>query len=210
MYEEHELWQEEVPSAWPELPARVAGLIPIAQQFDIEEEHTAQVTRLAASLFDQLAAYHGLGDKWRELLLAAGVLHDIGLCVALQGHNKHSRRLIQQTPLPGFKKRERRVISLLARYHRGVPPRETHRRFSALKPQTQEAVRRLAAILRVADGLDRTHASVVQDVRVDKDAGGFRLVVSARGDARWEILAARKKGNLFEEVYGPLRIEVLS
>lgn len=203
------MWEEKSVE-WPALSARVAGLVPIAQQFDIEEEHAAQVTRLAAALFDQLAPYHGLGEEWRELLLAAGVLHDIGLCVALQQHNKHSRRLIQQTPLPGFKKRERRIISLLARYHRGAPPSEKHRRFAALRGRDQEAIRRLAAILRVADALDRTHANVVQDVKVERESDGFRLLVFANSDARWEVLAAQKKGDLFEQVYGSLRIEVSS
>lgn len=201
---------EETKVHWPALSARVAALVSIARQFDVEDEHAAQVTRLAATLFDQLAPHHGLGDEWKEILLAAGVLHDIGLSVALQQHNKHSRRLIQQTPLPGFKKRERRIVALLARYHRGAPPRERHRRFSALRPDEREAVRRLAAILRVADGLDRTHASVVRDIRVGREAGGFRLLVVVRGDARWEILAAQKKGDLFEEVYGPLRVEASS
>lgn len=199
-----------VEAKMPELPPRVGRLIGVAREFEAEEEHLAQVTRLAAALFDQLEAYHGLGDYWRELLLAAGVLHDIGLSVAVAQHNKHSRRLIEETPLPGFTKRERRIVALLARYHRGRLPSNRHRRFSALGPNEQEAVRRLAAILRVADGLDRTHASVVENVRVERQAGGFRLLVAARGDARWEVLAAQKKGDLFAEVYGPLRIEVAS
>ena len=195
---------------WPPVPARVAGLVAVAREFEVEEEHAAQVTRLADQLFRQLQAEHGLGEGWRELLLAAGVLHDIGLSVTLAQHNKHSRRLIERTTLPGFTKRERRIVALLARYHRGPPPRSRHRRFSALSPDEQEAVRRLAAILRVADGLDRTHAGVVKDVKLERETRGFRLWVAARGDARWEVLAAEKKGDLFHEVYGPLRIEVTS
>jgi len=189
------------------LPPRVAALRQIARRFDDEEEHAAQVTRLSAKLFDQLRPHHDLGEPARELLLAAGILHDIGWYLGADKHNKSSRKLIEETTLPGFSDRERAIIALLARYHRGAIPKARHRRFSALDATDRELVRKLAAILRVADGLDRTHRSVVEDVQLEHEGEGFRLHVSARGGAQSERWAATDKADLFGEVYGPLAIE---
>ena len=190
------------------LPPRVAALREIARRFDDEEDHAAQVTWLAAALFDQLQPQHGLREAARQLLLAAGLLHDIGWHLGADKHNKSSRKLIEKTTLPGFSDRERALIALLARYHRGAVPKARHRRFSALSSTDRDLLRKLAAILRVADGLDRTHCSVVEGVRLESEEGGFRLHVTARGGAQAERWAAVDKVDLFIEVYGPLSIEV--
>ncbi len=190
------------------LPPRVAALWRIAGRFDDDQQHAAQVTRLSAELFDQLRPHHGLAESARELLLAGGILHDIGWHLGADKHNKSSRKLIEDTALPGFSDRERALIALLARYHRGAMPKDRHRRFSALDATDRDLVRKLAAILRVADGLDRTHRSVVEEVRLEPEGNGFRLHVSARGGAQAERYAAIDKADLFVEVYGPLAIEV--
>ena len=196
-----------MPPGWPALPSRVAALIEVGRSFDFEEEHEAHVARLSARLFDQLTAVHGLGEPARELLLAAAVLHDIGWSLGAAKHNKSSARLIRETELSGCSERQRAIIALLARYHRGAVPRSKHRRFSALAPADRDLVRKLAAILRVADGLDRKHCGVVEDLRIEPEGTGFHLELTATGAATWEVWAAMRKADLFEQVYGQLRIE---
>ena len=193
-------------TCWPPLPLRVAALTALAERCDPDPQHAAQVTRLAAQLFDRMRDLHKLGPPERELLLAAGVLHDIGYQISATSHHKNSARLIEEAELPGFSDRERLMIAALARYHRKAMPRATHRIFSRLEPRERETVRRLAAILRVADGLDRMHEDVVSDVNI-RQAGGVHVIeVAARGDATWELWAARRKSDLFEQVYGPVEI----
>ncbi|MCD6361275.1 MAG: HD domain-containing protein, partial [Armatimonadetes bacterium] len=150
-----------------ELTPRVARLATIVEDLDPEPEHSAQVTRLAAALFDALRFEHGLGASERELLLAAGVLHDIGWSVSATRHHKISARLIEEMDLPDFDDRERAIIAALACYHRKALPKKKHRIFGNLSGPDRRVVRSLAAILRVADGLDRSHGGVVQDVSVE-------------------------------------------
>jgi len=62
-------------------------------------------------------------------------------------------------------------------------------------------VRRLAGILRVADGLDRTHGQLVGSVRCRVRDGGVRLSVSAARDPSIELEDAKRKAELFERAF---------
>lgn len=186
---------------------RVERLAQMVGPSDPEPEHAAQVTWLAGRIFDELEAEHGLGAAERELLLAAGVAHDVGWSISGTDHHKHSARIIEEMDLPEFSPRERWIIAALARYHSGALPQEEHRVFGRLDETDRELVRLLAAILRVADGLDRTHAQVVREVTVRRGPEGLHVVVEASGGAEAELWAARKKADLWEEVYGPVVIE---
>ena len=59
-----------------------------------------------------------------------------------------------------------------------------------------------AALLRLADGLDRSHCSVIQDLRCRFDGKKLRCILSARSDAELEIWGARRKMDWFESVFG--------
>ena len=189
------------------LSARVRRLAAIAEGLDPEPEHAAQVTWLAGRLFGELAPEHGLGPDEFELLLAAGVVHDIGWSVSPVSHHRSSSQMIEEMALPDFTDREQAIIAALARYHRKALPRKKHRIFGGLKKRDRRAVRKLAAILRVADGLDRTHDNVVRDVSVERDDEALRIVAHVTEDAGPELWAARKKSDLFEDVFGPVEID---
>lgn len=189
------------------LSARVERLFAIAAHLDPDPEHALQVTWLASRLFDELRPEHGLGAAERELLLAGGVAHDVGWSISGSRHHKHSAKLIGEMELPDFSARERAVIVALARYHRKALPRDKHRVFDALGEADQETVRRLAAILRVADGLDRSHGNVVRNVTVQRGPDGLRILAHAIEDPADELWAARKKADLFKAVFGPVTIE---
>ena len=170
-----------------------------------EADHSHQVTRLALDMFDQLESIHGLDDRDRSLLNGAGLLHDIGWQGGAKGHHKTAMRLIltamrlilaaRELPLGPA---DRTVVALVARYHRKALPRDGHPYFGQLAKPDQRRVCLLAGILRVADGLDRTHGNVVETV--DCQWTDQRLTVRCRtaGAARVELETAQKKGNLLE------------
>ena len=116
--------------------------------------HSLQVARLAAQLFDQLCPLHHLGREERSLLEAAAQLHDTGFLVSHSQHHKHSYYLIRNSELLGFTEDEKELIANIARYHRKSFPEMKHQQFAALSKKDQRTVRILAAILRVADGLE--------------------------------------------------------
>lgn len=188
----------------PTARARRESVGALAARADCETSHTRQVARLALRLFDQTRRLHCLGVADRELLWAAATLHDVGLFVSHVQHHRHAYYLIRNADLLGYTEEEKEILANVARYHRKSHPKERHEGYAGLPRGGRERVRRLAAILRIADGLDRSHASRVADL-LCASAGKIlriRLIPACRGDAleleRWG--AGLKKG-LFEEVF---------
>ncbi len=166
------------------------------------EPHCEQTARLAGELFDALAGPFELDPADRELLIAAALLHDVGYLISHAKHHKHSYHIISQSGLPGFTGREIELIALIARYHRRAHPKKSHAEFARLPEEDRDRVRKLAGILRIVDGLDRTHGQTIEelDVQVGKD----RIVIGARAQANPEVDVwdANRKADLLEEAFG--------
>jgi exopolyphosphatase/guanosine-5'-triphosphate,3'-diphosphate pyrophosphatase len=180
-----------------------------AKSCSYEQAHSEHVAGLALQVFDQLASETPDGhskEAWRtpigrELLEAAGVLHDVGYRINYAKHHKHSYNMIVHSDLPGFTHREIELIANVARYHRRANPKNSHRAFARLAESDQELVKRLAAILRVVDGLDRAHAQVVRSVRVDTCKGVATFRVHADVEPAVDMWGADRKCSLFEKVF---------
>jgi exopolyphosphatase / guanosine-5'-triphosphate,3'-diphosphate pyrophosphatase len=124
-----------------------------------DEPHALQVARLALQLFDATRRLHRLGSRERELHEFAALLHDVGRSVSASKHHRHSSYLIRNGALEAFAPEEVSVIAAIARFHRGAIPRLSHEEIAQLPSGVRAAVLRLAAILRVADALDRSHGA---------------------------------------------------
>lgn len=169
--------------------------------------HTEHVARLAAGLFDTLHEALGadldLEAEDRELLMAAALMHDVGYLIRHSGHHRHAYHLIRHSDLDGFTGYELELIANIARYHRRAHPSKKHENWLRVRKKDRERVALLAGILRLADGLDRTHAQTVQGVRVTEvDERTVELVVEAEEDPWVEIGDARRKADLLEEAIG--------
>jgi len=175
--------------------------VSLGRRFMFDEAHGRQVARLALSLFDQLQGLHGLGEADRRLLLAAAILHDAGGFISKKGHHKHSLYLLSRSELPGLSPTEMLMVANVARYHRKEVPRPTHPEFTRLSKQNRDRTTRLAALLRVADALDRTHLQHVEGVRAIPKAKEVKLVLDCDGDCLLERWALGQKKSLFEEVF---------
>ena len=164
--------------------------------------HPRHVSLLAERIYDVTAQLHLLGPRERKLLVLAGLLHDIGWSGGRQKHHKRSQALILANPPPGLADRETAIVANVARYHRRALPSMSHDRFAALSPPDRDVVSKLAAILRVADGLDVSHSGciLVESCRVEPGEVVFALADA--GDCDLEIAAASKKSDLFAQVYG--------
>src|SRR6266516_4423186 len=181
---------------------RRRSALDFARRHAWDEPHARQVTTLALSLFDQTEALHQLGPAERELLEMAGLLHDVGYAVAQSAHHKHSLYLIRNADLDGFTPDEQAIVANVARYHRKALPSERHPDYQALSEGERLLVRRLAALLRIADGLDADHFQVVQQVKVTLDDGVARLELRARDLPDLDVWAAERNSDLFEQEFG--------
>ena len=187
----------------------VAGSVALGRRYLFNEAHALHVSRLAAQLFDQLQRVHGMDAADRRMLLAAAVLHDIGAFVGYKKHHKHSLYLIANSEIPEFTPRETDIIANVARYHRKGVPAEHHVAFTTLEEDDRNRVVKLASLLRIADALDREHVQAVHGVTAKVTrTHKLRLEVDGEGDLLLERWALRRKGGLFETVFG-LEIELL-
>ncbi len=175
----------------------------IAESFQYEKEHARQVARLALDIFDQTASIHKLTADERVYLEAAALLHEVGLFVSHAQHHRHSYYLIRNAELLGFTENEKEIIANIARYHRKSHPKLKHEGFNKLSGEDRDIVVKLAAILRIADGLDRTHHSVVKSLRcrLSRSAVHFHLRRSKRAKIELEVWGANRKKELFEKTF---------
>jgi exopolyphosphatase/guanosine-5'-triphosphate,3'-diphosphate pyrophosphatase len=157
------------------------------------QAHSEQVARICLELFDQLQPIHKLSPDARELIEYGCLLHDIGWHIARQGHHKHSMYLILHGDLKDFSRTEVEIIANIARYHRKSEPTKKHPEFEALSPKARRIVKVGAALLRVADGLDRSHGSVVSSVRCKIGRKRLEISVRSKSDAELEVWGARNK-----------------
>ena len=185
--------------------ARERSVRELAERSHYEEMHSKHVQMLALQIFDSIGQRLGCTPDDRRLLSDAALLHDIGYHISYDKHNKHSYHLIEHAELLGVTPAEQIIVANVARYHRGAEPRKKHVNFGGLDKPMRETIRRLAAILRLADGYDRGHASAIAEIRVRWMERALRLTaVPARPNAtlRLELWGAARKSQLLSEVAG--------
>ena len=188
------------PADWSDDPRAIrrASVQGLARRCNWDEGHARQVAKLAVGLFDRTQELHGLGSEDRELLEYAALLHDIGEHVSTISHHKHGEYLIANGRLRGFAPSDVQLLSALARWHnRGTPPTESD------NPEVDgDRLRRLTALLRVADGLDRGRSQAVDGIDVIVGPSLVVIRAKAQRDVELELWGARRKRDLFEKVFG--------
>jgi exopolyphosphatase/guanosine-5'-triphosphate,3'-diphosphate pyrophosphatase len=188
---------------------RRRSVIELGERCGYVPAHARHVSQLALSLFDQTRAVHHLADREREWLEYAALLHDAGVHISYERHHRHSYYLIKNGELRGFDPQEIEIIALLARYHRQATPKKSHDGYASLKGALRRTVRTLAAMLRLAEGLDRSHAQVITALDVVPKGEAYVIRLRAAGDAELELWAASRHGEPLEQVLQrPLRFEV--
>lgn len=174
----------------------------LGKKFHYDQDHSNHVTKLSLQLFDQLRDDHGMDDQARLLLEVAAVLHDIGYFIRGSGHHKHGQYLVANSEIFGLSRQDIRVVSNVVRYHRRSLPSSTHGSYASLRTNQRMLVQKLAAILRIADGLDRGHARRISSLQAEIRETDVVISCSHSGDISVERSGAMDKAHLFEEVFG--------
>jgi exopolyphosphatase / guanosine-5'-triphosphate,3'-diphosphate pyrophosphatase len=187
---------------------RDAAIERLAAACSGELEHGRTVSLLAGRIFDQLAAPLELVAGDRLLLECAARLQDVGYVINYDQHHKHSYHLIRNSRLPGIRAHDLELIANVARYHRGAHPKRKHENLARLSPEDQSRVQRMAAILRLAGGLDRSRSQQVRDVRVRSEHDRVFIDVVADQEPLVDIWGAERRTDLFEKVFNlPITIQ---
>ncbi len=188
---------------------RRRSVVELGERCGYWSEHAQQVARLAVSIFDQTRSVHGLSDREREWLEYGALLHDIGVHISYDRHHRHSYYLIKNGDLRGFDPKEIEVIALVARYHRQATPKKSHEGYGGLNGPLRQTVRVLSAIVRLGEGLDRSHAQALAGIDLFPRGDDYLARLRANGDAELELWAAhRHVAPLERELDLPIRFEV--
>jgi exopolyphosphatase/guanosine-5'-triphosphate,3'-diphosphate pyrophosphatase len=185
----------------------IQAAVSLGRRYMFDEAHGLKVGALATDLFDQLKDLHQLSLGDRLVLLAASILHDVGMYISRAGHHKHSMYIISESELPGLSENQILLAANVARYHRKGPPEQRHEPFMRLPPKARSKVPLLAGILRIADSLDRQQRQLVKTVDAKVEGRTLRLTLGGQGDLMLERWAVSKRSGLFTEALG-LKVRV--
>ena len=188
-----------------DLPVRERSILQLARSCNHDEGHARSVCSLAMQLFDtsREIGLHDMGDRERELLRYAALLHDIGDFISFNDHHLHSHYIITHADLPGFNKQDVRIIANIARYHRKKPPNKRAMDLEGLNQDSRETVLGLFPFLRVAENLDRSHRGLVKACALGKgDSPKITLSLWSECDCQLEDWSVRNSVMLLEKSLG--------
>jgi exopolyphosphatase / guanosine-5'-triphosphate,3'-diphosphate pyrophosphatase len=174
----------------------------LGRKYHFDENHAERVRELSIRLFDELKTEQRMTDTHRLYLEVSALLHDIGLFVGTRSHHKHSYYLISSSELFGLRKHEMELIANIARYHRRAMPQRSHAPFIALDRDERMIVSKLAAILRVANALDKDHLQKAMDLKISREGDQLALIAQNISDLAMGKLALASRSDFFTEVFG--------
>ena len=193
------------------LSFRAQSVLRLARKCRVDLDHARHVAKLALEMFDTAreAGLHGFGPLERELLEYAGILHDVGAFLTYTNHRQHSYYFIRNAELLGLDETEVGIIATTALFHKKTYPRKRHPEFAALDRDAQQVVRVLCVLLRVAESLDRSHATVIRSARiVAEEARSATLALDTGGDCELELWSVGAHAKAFRRSFDrKLRVE---
>ena len=180
----------------------LSGTRVFARRLNSDRRHAEHIRELSLQLFDQLQPVHHLPAESRVLLESAALLHDVGHTISNKGHHKHGEYLALNGDIAGLDGRDRNLVAAAVRYHnRKARPSGNHPSYGALNNSDQRLARRLASILRIAEGLDHSHRQRITGVQAKFQHGAVGLHFATRGDAAEDIRDANRSAELFEHEF---------
>ncbi|HYV03553.1 MAG TPA: Ppx/GppA phosphatase family protein [Blastocatellia bacterium] len=191
------------------LDVRARSVLSVARRYGYDALHSHHVARLAARIFDDTHELHGMGETEKRLLEYAALLHDIGYHIAHNNHHKHALYLIKNAEMPGFTVNEIALMATTVRYHRGSLPKtgmpkrskREHEDYRGLERTQRSTLLKLASILQIADGLDRSHRQLVREVRCELAGNSVTFLVESEGECDLEMWSAERKASWFGEIF---------
>lgn len=188
-----------------QMSVRKRSIMQLGLACHFDEEHAHTVTRLALELFDsaQALGIYEFEKGERELLEYGATLHDIGKFLSYDNHQAHAYHIIKESSLPGFQPEEIEIIANLAYFHRKGTPKKKHPNLAGLEKSSLRSVRILAALLRIAEGLDRSHTGIISHVRFYiASTDTVVLEMHARKDCQLELWDLEKHKKFFTKILG--------
>jgi len=174
----------------------------LARRHGANMAHVDIVLGFSLMIYDKIKKLHGLGRRDKLLLTVASILHDIGECINTLDHHKISYEIVRHADIVGLTQSEQEIVALICRYHTMAAPDLKEVCYQVINTETKVRVSKLAAMLRLADSLDRSHTQKYS--RIDVKLCDTALTVTIHTDANvsLEQWSFAEKGRFFAEVFG--------
>ena len=167
------------------------------------EERGRALENISLKIFDSTRKYHGMGGRERLLMRIAALLHDCGKYISMSDSGECSYDIIMSTEIIGLSHLEREIVANVVRYnHSSFVYFAAQEMVTDLDHDSYLTITRLTAILRIANGLDRSHMQKFQDLKAKVKDGMLVITVSAEEDLTMERGLFGDRADFFEEVYG--------
>lgn len=174
----------------------------LGRKYQINQEHAENISDTCMHLYQCMSRELYLSSRYDILLRVSAMLHEVGCFISERAHHKHSMYIIQHSEIFGLSARDKKLVSLIARYHRKAPPDPTHEGYADLNRRERIIVSKLAAILRVADAIQRTRNYKVSHISLELEPGLLIITIKHSADLSLEQIALAEKGQLFERIFG--------
>jgi exopolyphosphatase/guanosine-5'-triphosphate,3'-diphosphate pyrophosphatase len=180
----------------------IASAVNLGRKFHFDEPHHRQVADFCLVLFDFLQREHGMNRRQRMMLEVAAMLHDIGMFIRASNHQEHGHYIVSNSEIFGLHKEELDIIAGVIRYHREGLPNSADISYIALQREDRILLSKMAAILRVADALDRGHSQQIKTITAERKSETLVLHTSGSRDLSLELIGLEEKADLFQDVFG--------
>ena len=174
----------------------------LGRKYQFHEEHAVHVSELCCSLFDQLQPLHGLSGRFRGLLQVAAILHQVGYFISSKASHKHSMYIIENSQFFGVGSEDKRIVALVARYHRRAMPSSRHSEYSSLSRDLRVSVSMMASILRLAIALDAARTGKVKSLKCKILPKEIQIVAEDVTDLTLEQMELNQASEMFESIFG--------
>lgn len=174
----------------------------ISKRYRGNKKRSETLEQLSLTIFDSMKKVHGLGKRERLLLQISTILHDCGKFISMVNLGECSYSIIMATEIIGLSHQEREIVANVVRYnHLEFDYYETMGKFSMLDKDSYLKIAKLTAILRLANGLDRSHKEKFRNVKISMKEEQMVILVDTSDDITLEKGLFGERADFFEEVY---------
>jgi len=180
----------------------ISSATQLGRKYSFDEGHATAVANLSLQIFDQTRSSHELDAESRTLLEVAALLHDIGQFIGVSNHHKHTQYILEANSVIGLTAAQMAIVANVARYHRKSGPKPSHKNYEQLSQRQKNLVLVLAAILRIANAMDRDRSGSVKGIELTFKKPKFVMRLKGEGDLLLAKWALTTRSDLFEQVFG--------
>ena len=174
----------------------------ISKRYMGSRKRAETLESLTMNIFDNTKKLHGLGKRERLYLQLAALLHDCGKYISMINVGECSYQIIMATEIIGLSHKEREMVAYIVRFnHDDFLYYDELSKDSSLDMQSYLTVAKLTAILRIANGLDRSHKQKFKNVKVALKDRELVLTVDTKEDISLEKGLFTDRALFFKEVF---------